>query len=73
MSRSYKKHPVSKQSRKKMKTFFARKVRHSKDPNAYKNSKKMNCSYDICDYRCRADKDEVDEMDWEVKKYFVRK
>ena len=56
-----------------MKTFFARKVRHSKDPNAYKNSKKMNCSYDICDYRCRADKDEVDEMDWEVKKYFVRK
>ncbi len=74
MSRSYKKHPVAKlRNDKAMKKIFARRVRRSKDPDAYKNYKKMNSSYEICDYRVLADNKDVDKMDWDLKKQYKRK
>ena len=74
MSRSYKKHPVAKTPNDKaMKKIFARKVRHSKDVYAYKNYKKINSSYEICEQRDVADKYNVSKMDWDFKKQYISK
>lgn len=73
MSRSYKKHPCATMAKTKgMKKLFNRKIRKLKDPDAYSNYKKKNCSWDICDYKCIPDKP-ISEMSNEEKKDYLRK
>lgn len=73
MSRSYKKHPCATAAKTKgMKQIFNRKIRRSKDENPYRDYKKKNCSWDICDFKCLPDKSE-DKMTDEEKKWYLRK
>lgn len=69
MSRSYKKSPVATCAKTHgMKQIYNRKIRRSKEENPYRDYKKHNQSWDICDFKCRADtpESEWDELDWKA-------
>lgn len=73
MSRSYKKSPVvTCEKDKAMKKLYNRKIRHSKIGNPYKDYKKRNQSWNICDYAYYETKSES-EWDEEDYKAYRRK
>lgn len=69
MRRSYKKSPVATCAKTRgMKQIYNRRIRHSQDEDSYKNYKKRNQSWDICDFKCRADmpESEWNDLDWKA-------
>lgn len=73
MSRSYKKSPVATCAKTHgMKKLFNRKIRRSQDEDSYKNYRKRNNSWDICDYKDWADIPDS-EMSENDKKAYRRK
>lgn len=73
MSHSFKKHPyVTCGKDRQMKKMFNRKIRHSRDENPYRDYRKRNESWDICDFKRHTDVPKEQMTDYE-KKRFLRK
>lgn len=51
-----------------MKQLFNRKIRRSKEENPYRNYKKRNNSWDICDFKCYSitPESEWEDLDWKA-------
>jgi hypothetical protein len=71
MSRSYQKHPHGKVGDKGYKKIYNRKLRRQKDLELPSGSayKKVNSSYDICDYNCDTSIDSFFSWPWIENKF----